>query len=131
MSPGDSSEGAAVIPSDIPSVASVRIQDTNLSPSASAVQLTAAGTIAAEAIQITGSAFTDTTAISLTVSDGSTHVTVNVPVTVESDTLITNTEAVTVTGISSIDAVRITIKGAQVYSWMAYTPGSGDEDSFG
>lgn len=131
MSPGDSSEGAAVIPSDIPSVASVRIQDTNLSPSAQAVQLAAAGTIAAEAIQITGSAFTDTTAISLTVSDGATNVTVNVPVTVESDTLITNTEAVTVTGISSIDAVRITIKGAQVYSWRANVPGSGDEDSFG
>ena len=131
MSPGDSSEGAAVIPSDIPSVASVRIQDTNLSPSASAVQLAAAGTIAAEAIHIAGSAFTDTTAISLTVWDGSTSVTVNVPVTVESDTLITNTEAVTVTGISSIDRVRITIKGAQVYSWMANTPGSGDEDSFG
>lgn len=131
ISPGDSSEGAAVIPSDIPSVASVRIQDTNLSPSASEVQLTAAGTIAAEAIRITGSAFTDVTAISLTVRDGSTSVTVNVPVTVESDTLITNTEAVTVTGVSSIDTVRITIKGAQVYSWMASTPGSGDEDSFG
>lgn len=131
MSPGDSNEGAAVIPSDIPSVASVQIQDTNLSPSASDVQLAAAGTIAAEAIQITGSAFTGVTAISLTVSDGSTHITVNVPVTVESDTLITNTEAVTVTGISSIDGVRISINGAQVYSWIAYTPGSGDEDSFG
>ena len=131
ISPGDSSEGAAVIPSDIPSVASVRIQSTNLSPSASAVQLATAGTIAADAIQITGSAFTGTTAISLTVSDGSTHVTVNVPVTVESDTLITNTEAVTVTGISNIDGVRISINGAQVYSWIAYTPGSGYEDSFG
>ena len=131
ISPGDSSEGAAVIPSDIPSVASVRIQDTNLSPSASAVQLAAAGTIAAEAIQITGSAFTGVTAISLTVWDGSTNVTVNVPVTAESDTLVTNTGDVTVTGISSIDRVRIAINGAQVYSWMAYTPGSGDEDSFG
>lgn len=131
ISPGDSSEGAAVVPSNIPSVASVRIQTTTLSPSASAVQLATAGTIAAEAIRITGSAFTDVTAISLTVSDGSTDVTVNVPVTVESDTLITNTEAVTVAGISSIDAVRIRINNAQVYSWNVGDTGEGNEGSFG
>lgn len=131
ISPGDSDEGTAVIPSNIPSVASVRIQNTTLSPSASAVELAAAGTIAAEAIRITGSAFTDVTAISMMVSDGSTDVTVNVPVTVESDTLITNTEAVTVTGISSIDAVRIRINNAQVYSWNAGGSGDGNEGSFG
>ena len=131
ISPGDSSEGTAVIPSNIPSVASVRIQTTTLSPSATAVQLAAAGTIAAEAIRITGSSFTDVTAISLTVSDGSTDVTVNVPVTVESDTVITNTEAVTVTGISSIDAVRIRINNAQVYSWNVGDSGEGNEGSFG
>ena len=131
ISPGDSQEGSAVIPSNIPSVATVRIQTTTLSPSASAVQLATAGTIAAEAIRITGSAFTDVTAISLTVSDGSKDVTVNVPVTVESDTLITNTEAVTVTGISSIDAVRIRINNAQVYSWNVDGSGEGNEGSFG
>lgn len=131
ISPGDSQEGSAVIPSNIPSVATVRIQTTTLSPSASAVELATAGTIAAEAIRITGSAFTDVTAISLTVSDGSTDVTVNVPVTVESDTLITNTEAVTVAGISSIDAVRIRINNAQVYSWNVGGSGEGNEGSFG
>ena len=131
VSPGETGEGSAVIPSNIPSVASVRIQTTTLSPSASAVQLATAGTIAAEAIRITGSAFTDVTAISLTVSDGSTDVTVNVPVTVESDTLITNTEAVTVAGISSIDAVRIRINNAQVYSWNVGDTGEGNEGSFG
>lgn len=131
VSPGETGEGSAVIPSNIPSVASVRIQTTTLSPSASAVQLATAGTIAAEAIRITGSAFTDVTAISLTVSDGSTDVTVNVPVTVESDTLITNTEAVTVAGISSIDAVRIRINNAQVYSWNVGDSGEGNEGSFG
>ena len=131
VSPGETGEGSAVIPSNIPSVASVRIQTTTLSPSASAVQLTTAGTIAADAIRITGSAFTEVTAISLTVSDGSTDVTVNVPVTVESDTLITNTEAVTVAGISSIDAVRIRINNAQVYSWNVGDTGEGNEGSFG
>lgn len=131
ISPGDSQEGSAVIPSNIPSVATVRIQTTTLSPSASAVELATAGTIAAEAIRITGSAFTDVTAISLTVSDGATDVTVNVPVTVESDTLITNTEAVTVAGISSIDAVRIRINNAQVYSWNVGGSGEGNEGSFG
>lgn len=131
ISPGDSQEGSAVIPSNIPSVATVRIQTTTLSPSASAVELATAGTIAAEAIRITGSAFTDVTAISLTVSDGATDVTVNVPVTVESDTIITNTEAVTVAGISSIDAVRIRINNAQVYSWNVGGSGEGNEGSFG
>lgn len=131
VSPGETGEGSAVIPSNIPSVASVRIQSTTLSPSASAVQLATAGTIAADAIRITGSAFTEVTAISLTVSDGSTDVTVNVPVTVESDTLITNTEAVTVAGISSIDAVRIRINNAQVYSWNVGDSGEGNEGSFG
>lgn len=131
ISPGDSSEGTSVIPSNIPSVASVRIQSTTLSPSASAVQLTAAGTIAAEALQITGSSFNDVTTINLTVSDGATDVTVDVPVTVESDTLITNTEAVTVTGIASIDAVRIRINNAQVYSWNVSGSDEDEEGSFG
>lgn len=131
ISPGDSSEGTAVIPSNIPSVASVRIQTTTLSPSATAVQLAAAGTIAAEAIRITGSSFSDVTAIDLVVSDGSTDVSVNVPVTAESDTLITNTEAVSVPGVSSIDAVRIRINNAQVYSWNVGGSGDGNEGSFG
>ena len=131
ISPGDSSEGAAVVPSNIPSVASVRIQTTTLSPSASAVQLATAGTIAAEALRITGSSFTDVESINLTVSDGDTDVTVDVPVTVESDTLIVNTAAVTVTGISEIDAVRIRINNAQVYSWNVGGSGEGNEGSFG
>lgn len=131
VSPGESGEGTAVAPSNIPSVASVRIQTTTLSPSASAVQLTAAGTIAAEALQITGSSFTDVESINLTVSDGSTDVTVDVPVTVNSDTQITNTAAITVTGVSSIDAVRIRIDGAQVYSWNVTSDGGGEEGTWG
>lgn len=131
ISPGDSDEGTAVVPSNIPSVASVRIQSTTLSPSASAVQLATAGTIAAEALRITGSSFTDVENINLTVSDGSTDVTVDVPVTVESDTLIVNTAAITVTGVSEIDAVRIRINNAQVYSWNVGGSGDGNEGSFG
>lgn len=131
LNPSESEEGSAVVPSNIPSVASVRVQNTLLSPSASPVTLAASGTLAAEALQITGSAFTGVTAISLTVWDGSTSFVANVPVTVESDTLITNTEAVTLTGISSVSAMRISVNGAQVYSWSANVPGSGDEDSFG
>lgn len=131
VSPGETGEGSAVIPSNIPSVASVRIQSTTLSPSASAVQLATAGTIAAEALRITGSSFTDVESINLTVSDGSTDVTVDVPVTVESDTLIVNTAAITVTGVSEIDAVRIRINNAQVYSWNVGGTGDGNEGSFG
>lgn len=131
VSPGETGEGSAVIPSNIPSVASVRIQSTTLSPSASAVALASAGSIAAEALRITGSSFTDVESINLTVSDGSTDVTVDVPVTVESDTLIVNTAAITVTGISSIDAVRIRINNAQVYSWNVGGSGDGNEGSFG
>ena len=131
VSPGETGEGSAVIPSNIPSVASVRIQTTTLSPSASAVQLATAGTIAAEALRITGSSFTDVESINLTVSDGSTDVTVDVPVTVESDTLIVNTAAITVTGVSEIDAVRIRINNAQVYSWNVGGSGEGNEGSFG
>lgn len=131
ISPGDSDEGTAVVPSNIPSVASVRIQSTTLSPSASAIQLATAGTIAAEALRITGSSFTDVESINLTVSDGNTDVTVDVPVTVESDTLIVNTAAITVTGVSEIDAVRIRINNAQVYSWNLGGSGDGNEGSFG
>lgn len=131
VSPGETGEGSAVIPSNIPSVASVRIQSTTLSPSASAVRLASAGSIAAEALRITGSSFTDVESINLTVSDGSTDVTVDVPVTVESDTLIVNTAAITVTGISEIDAVRIRINNAQVYSWNVGDSGEGNEGSFG
>lgn len=131
VSPGETGEGSAVIPSNIPSVASVRIQSTTLSPSASAVQLASAGSIAAEALRITGSSFTGVESINLTVSDGSTDVTVDVPVTVESDTLIVNTAAITVTGVSEIDAVRIRINNAQVYSWNVGSSGEGNEGSFG
>lgn len=131
VSPGETGEGSAVIPSNIPSVASVRIQTTTLSPSASAVALASAGSIAAEALRITGSSFTDVESINLTVSDGNKDVTVDVPVTVESDTLIVNTAAITVTGISEIDAVRIRINNAQVYSWNVGGSGDGNEGSFG
>lgn len=131
ISPGETGEGSAVIPSNIPSVASVRIQSTTLSPSASAIALASAGSIAAEALRITGSSFTDVESINLTVSDGSTDVTVDVPVTVESDTLIVNTAAITVTGITEIDAVRIRINNAQVYSWNVGGSGEGNEGSFG
>lgn len=131
VSPGETGEGSAVIPSNIPSVASVRIQSTTLSPSASAVALASAGSIAAEALRITGSSFTDVESINLTVSDGNTDVTVDVPVTVESDTLIVNTAAITVTGIAEIDAVRIRINNAQVYSWNVGGSGEGNEGSFG
>lgn len=127
ISPDSSDQGTATIPSDIPSVATVQIESITLSPSAPAVMLATAGTIPAEELRITGSSFTGVTAVDLTVSDGSTDVSVNVPVTVESDTLVINTAAVTVTGIESIDAVKISINGAQVYSWK-YTSSSGDDE---
>lgn len=131
INPSDVEEGSAVVPSNIPSVATVSLQGKRLSPSASAITLTTAGTLAAEALQVTGSAFTGTTNIVLTVWDGNTRVQATVPVTLEGDTLVYNTEAVTLTGIQTIDAVSISINGASVYSWTQDTSGSGDNGSFG
>ena len=131
MSPSDGKDASGVIPSNIPSVASVRLQGDILSPSQTEITLATSGTIAAEALQITGSNFTGVTEISLTVYDGSKNVTATVPVTVESDTLVTNTEAVTVTGITTIDALQITINGARVYSWRAQASGVGGDGSWG
>ena len=131
MSPSDDKEGSGIIPSNIPSVASVRLQGDILSPPQTEITLAAAGTIAAEALQITGSNFTGVTEISLTVYDGSRNVTATVPVTVESDTLVVNTAAVSVTNISAVDAMEITINGARVYSWHAENSGTGGDGSFG
>lgn len=131
LSPGDVSEGSAVIPSNIPSVATVSLQGTRLSPSASEIALTAAGTLAAEALQITGSAFSDVTEITLTVRDGATTASATAGVTVDGDTLMHNTEAVTLSGITTIDYVAISINGAQVYSWSYQDTEAGDEGSFG
>lgn len=131
INPGDSEEGSAVIPSNIPSVATVSVQGVRLSPSASAITLDAAGTLAAEELQITGSAFTGTTNIVLTVRDGATSATATVPVTIEGDTLIYNTAAVTLEGIDTIDDVVITINGARVYSWTLQGTEEGEEGTFG
>ena len=131
MSPSDDKESSGTIPSNIPSVASVRLQGDILSPSQTEITLTTAGTIAAQALQITGSNFTGVTEIALTVHDGSKNVNVTVPVTVKSDTLITNTEAVTVTNISTVDAMKITIDGARVYSWHAEESGESSDGTFG
>lgn len=131
MSPSDGKEGSGIIPSNIPSVASVRLQGDILSPSQTEITLATAGTIAAEALQITGSNFTGVTEISLTVYDGSRKVTATVPVTVESDTLVVNTAAVSVANISAVDALEISIDGARVYSWHAEESSVGGDGSFG
>lgn len=131
MSPSDGKEGSGIIPSNIPSVASVQLQGDILSPSQTEITLAAAGTIAAEALQITGSNFTGVTNISLTVYDGSKNVNATVPVTVESDTLIVNTEAVTVANINTVDALEIAINGARVYSWHAEESSTGSDGTFG
>ena len=131
INPGDSEEGSAVIPSNIPSVATVSVQGVRLSPSASAITLDAAGTLAAEELQITGSAFTGTANIVLTVRDGATSATATVPVTLEGDTLMYNTAAVTLEGIDTIDDVVITINGARVYSWTLQGTEEGEEGTLG
>jgi len=131
INPGDAEEGSAVVPSNIPSVATVSIQGTRLSPSASAITLAAAGTLAAEALQITGSAFTGTTEIVLAVSGGGKSAQATVPVTLEGGTLMYNTAAVTLTGVKTIADVSITINGYEVYSWTLQDSEGGEEGTWG
>lgn len=125
LDPNTVAMGVASTPSSLPSVALVQLQGTTLNSNQGAVTLTAANTIAAEALKITGSNMTGVTEISLTVTNDAddTKATVTVPVDVEGDTLIQNTAAITVTGVTAVSAMSITVGGSRIFSWTAADAG--------
>lgn len=125
LDPNTVGMGVASTPSSLPSVALVQLQGMTLNSNQGAVTLTAANAIAAEALKITGSNMTGVSEISLTVTNESNDakVTVTVPVTAESDTLIQNTAAITVTGVTAVKAVAISVEGSRVFSWTAADEG--------
>lgn len=125
LDPNTVGMGVASSPSSLPSVALVQLQGVTLSSNQGTVTLTAANTIAAEALKITGSNMTGISEISLTVTNDadSAKVTVTVPVTVESDTLIQNSGPIVVTGVTTVSAMSITVDGSRVFSWTAADTG--------
>lgn len=125
LDPNTVGEGVASSPSSLPSVALVQLQGVSLSSNQGTISLATANTIAAEALKITGSNMTGVTEVSLTVTNESddAQVTVTVPVTVEGDTLIENTAAITVTGVTVVSAMSVSIDSSRVFSWTAADAG--------
>lgn len=125
LDPNTAGMGVASSPSSLPSVALVQLQGVTLNSNQGTITLDAANTIAADALKITGSNMTGVTEISLTVTNEADDVkaTVTVPVTVESDTMIQNTAAITVTGVAVVSAMTITVEGSRVFSWTAADTG--------
>lgn len=126
LSPLSVSRGTAMNPTVAASVATVSINGKQLSVGGDEFDLSPTGTIAAGRLVITGSGFDDIESISLAVSGSDTVDSfVTVPVTVTGGTSMTNTDAITLAGVTSVESVNIRIKGATVYSWNG-TPDSGE-----
>lgn len=125
LDPNTVGMGVASSPSSLPSVALVQLQGVTLNSNRGTITLTAANTIAVEALKITGSNMTEVTEISLTVTNeaDNARVTVTVPVTVDSDTSIKNTAAITVTGVTVVSAMSVAVDGSRVFSWSAADTG--------
>lgn len=132
LNPGTESGGSS-IPSQQPSIAQVTLEGDNLMTGQGAVQLTSATSIAAGELEMQGSALNEVTTVSIklatsTTADGSlSEQTVSVPVTVEADVLLTNTDAITLTGGQYLRSLTISINSQQVYKWTASADGSGDQ----
>lgn len=126
LSPLSVSMGTAMNPTVAASVATVSINGKQLSVGGDEFDLSPTGTIAAGKLVITGSGFDGIESISLAVSGSDTADSfVTVPVTVSGDTSMTNTDAITLAGVTSVESVNIRIEGATVYSWHG-TPDSGE-----
>lgn len=127
LDPNDSGDGTSAVPSVIASVAQVSLQGTRLVANGSPVTLAAANTIAAGALVLTGSGLGAVPSISLTAGNGTTTRTVNVPVTAVGDTQLSNTEAITLTGLTRVTNMQISISDRQVFAWTSNA--SGDDDN--
>lgn len=119
LDPETESTGSSV-PSNLPSVASVSINGTNLSGTSSKINITD-DAISASQLVITGSALTDVTSVNaeftVTTVDDPKTITVAIPVTVSGETQAVNTSAISLPDGEELYRVQLTIAGRKVYSW--------------
>lgn len=134
LDPSGSASGSSV-PSVAVSIAEVQIGSTNLTTAVSTCSISG-GAIPAGSMTITGSGLTGLTAISATfyspssspLEDDGKITTISVPLTVESDTAASNTSEITLTGITSINGLKITANGRVVFEWAEGATGSGGQN---
>lgn len=137
LNPGQTSSGSSV-PSTLPSVSTVLLNGSTLSTGDGAVELDSPESIAAMQLDINGSALAGVTSVSLSVTGGDTSdssdvtVTVNVPMTASGEVRLSNTDAITLDGITYISQLSISVSGRRIYSWKASTQSGGQiEDPLG
>lgn len=123
LDPSGDASGSSV-PSVAATIAEVQIGSTNLTTAVSTCAISG-GSIAAGSMMITGSGLSGLSAISATfyspssnpADDAPVLTTVNVPLTVESDTSASNTAEIALTGITSINGLKITAANRVVFEW--------------
>ena len=116
--------GGSSVPSVVATIAEVQIGSTNLTTAVKTCSISG-GTIPAGNMQITGSGLSGLSAVSATffspssnpVDDEPELTTVNIPLTVESDTAASNTAAIELTGITSINGLKLTANGRVAFEW--------------
>ena len=134
LDPSGNASGSSV-PSVAASVAEVQIGTTNLTTAVSTCAISG-GSIPAGNMIITGSGLTGLTAVSATffhaasnpLGEEDQQTTVNVPLTVESDTEASNTDTIALTGITSIKGLKIAANGRVVFEWADGATGSGGQN---
>lgn len=117
-------EGGSSVPSVVTSIAGVQIGSTSLTTAVSTCSISGSA-IPAGSMMITGSGLSSLSAISATffypssspVDDEPELKTVNVPLTVEGDTSASNTAEIELSGVTSINGLKITAQGRVVFEW--------------
>lgn len=120
----DGDAGGSSVPSVAATIAEVQIGSTNLTTAVSKCNISS-GAIPAGSMMITGSGLSSLSAISATffspssnpVDDAPTLTTVSVPLSVENDTSASNTTEIALTGITSINGLKITAASRVVFEW--------------
>lgn len=133
LDPSGNASGSSV-PSVAASIAEVQIGTTNLTTAVSTCAISG-GSIPAGNMIITGSGLTGLTAVSATfyhaasnpLEEEDQQTTVNVPLTVESDTEASNTDAIALTGITSIKGLKLAANGRVVFEWADGATGGGGQ----
>lgn len=124
------SGSVATVPSNRPSVANVRINNTNLASQTSNLEIISEAISAGDFV-ITGSALSEVESVSvtfigLTSADAAKNETINVPVTASGETQLENTAEITLTDYSKLSGIKIAYEGRTLYSWSAGGGDSGD-----
>ena len=133
LNPSGNASGSSV-PSVAASIAEVHIGSTNLTTAVSTCAISG-GAIPAGSMMLTGSGLTGLTAVSATffhgasnpLEEGDEQTTVNVPLTVESDTEASNTDAIALAGITSIKGLKLAANGRVVFEWADGATGGGGQ----